>query len=65
MSETMLMCRICRHVFSEREARLRAAVEPDDEQLQCPRCGSSSFEPYAFDPDAPAMDPFEEDEEAY
>jgi hypothetical protein len=31
--------------------------------MQCPNCGSSRMEPYAFDPDAPTDNPLERTEE--
>ena len=52
MSETRLVCRVCEGVFSEHQVRLKA-VDPEEDELQCPNCGSSRMEPYAFDPDAP------------
>ena len=52
MTETRLVCRVCGRVFSEHEVRLKV-VDPEEDELQCPNCGSSRMEPYAFDPDAP------------
>ena len=63
MSETRLVCRVCDGVFSEHEVRLKD-VDPEDDQVQCPNCGSSRMEPYVFDPDAPVADPFEPEDEA-
>jgi hypothetical protein len=52
MSETRLACRVCDGVFSEHQVRLKT-VDPEEDQVQCPNCGSSRMEPYAFDPDGP------------
>ncbi len=61
MSETRLACRVCDGVFSEHRARLKT-VDPEEDQVQCPACGSSRMEPYVFDPDAPTENPFEREE---
>ena len=61
MSETRLVCRVCDGVFSEHQVRLKA-VDPEEDQVLCPNCGSSRMEPYAFDPDAPTVNPFEPEE---
>ena len=61
MSETRLVCRVCDAVFSEHQVRLKT-VDPEADQVQCPACGSSRMEPYAFDPDAPMENPFEREE---
>jgi uncharacterized protein with PIN domain len=58
MSETRLVCRVCNGVFSEHEVRLKV-VDPEEDQVQCPNCGSSRMEPYVFDPDGPVEDSFE------
>jgi len=63
MSETRLVCRVCEEVFSEHQVRLKT-VDPEEDQVQCPNCGSSRMEPYAFDPDAPTQNPFESEEES-
>ena len=63
MSESRLVCRVCGGVFSEHEVRLKV-VDPEEDQVQCPNCGSSRMEPYVFDPDAPIEDPFEPEDEA-
>jgi hypothetical protein len=63
MSETRLVCRVCEGVFSEHAVRLKV-VDPEEDQVQCPNCGSSRMEPYVFDPDAPVDDPFEPQDEA-
>lgn len=62
MSETRLVCRVCDGVFSEHQVRLKA-VDPEEDQVQCPNCGSSRMEPYAFDPNTPMENPFEQEEE--
>lgn len=62
MSETRLVCRVCDGVFSEHQVRLKA-VDPEEDEVLCPNCGSSRMEPYAFDPDAPTENPFESGEE--
>jgi hypothetical protein len=61
MSETRLVCRVCDGVFSEHQVQLKV-VDPEEDQVQCPNCGSSRMEPYTFDPDAPMENPFERDE---
>jgi Zn finger protein HypA/HybF involved in hydrogenase expression len=61
MSETRLVCSVCDGVFSEHQVQLQA-VNPEEDQLQCPHCGSSRIEPYAFDPEAPVGNPFEQEE---
>jgi hypothetical protein len=63
MSETRLVCRVCEGVFSEHEVRLKV-VDPEEDQVQCPNCGSSRMEPYVFDPDAPVGDPLEPEDDA-
>jgi hypothetical protein len=63
MSETRMVCRVCDGVFSEHEVSLKV-VDPEEDQVQCPNCGSSRMEPYVFDPDAPVEDPFEPEDEA-
>ena len=61
MSETRLVCRVCGRVFSEHQVQLKA-VDPEEDQIQCPNCGSSRMEPYTFDPDAPTENPLEREE---
>jgi hypothetical protein len=53
---------VCDGVFSEHQVRIKA-VDPEEDQVQCPNCGSSRMEPYAFDPDAPTENPFEKEED--
>ena len=62
VSETRLACRVCDGVFSEHQVRLKT-VDPEEDQVQCPNCGSSRMEPYAFDPDGPMDNPFEKEDE--
>ena len=62
MSETRLVCRVCDGVFSEHQVRLKA-VDPEEDEMQCPNCGSSRMEPYAFDPNAPTDNLLERTEE--
>jgi hypothetical protein len=52
---------VCDGVFSEHQVRLKM-VDPEEDEVQCPNCGSSRMEPYAFDPDAPTENPFEKQE---
>jgi hypothetical protein len=61
MSETRLICRVCDEVFSEHQVQLKA-VDPDEDQIHCPNCGSSSLEPYVFEPDAPTGNLLEREE---
>ncbi len=61
MSETKLACRVCDGVFSEHQVQLKV-VDPEEDQVQCPNCGSSRMEPYAFDPNALTENPFEQEE---
>ena len=61
MSQTRMVCRVCGGVFSEHQVQLKA-VDPEEDQILCPNCGSSRMEPYAFDPDAPMENPLEREE---
>lgn len=61
MGESRLVCRVCEGVFSEHQVRLKT-VDPEEDQLECPSCGSSLMEPYAFDPDSLTDNPFEREE---
>lgn len=60
--ESRLVCRVCGTVFSEHEARLKL-VDPEEDEMQCPNCGSARVDPYTLDPDGPVDNPFEDDEE--
>ena len=51
MTETNFVCSVCSATFSEHRAEANP-VDPEDE-LRCPRCGSTQVEIYHFDPDAP------------
>ncbi len=62
MSETRLVCRVCEGVFSEHQVQLKA-VDPEEDELECPNCGSSRMEPYTFDPDAPLENLLEQEDE--
>lgn len=62
MNGNKLVCGVCGTVFSEHEARLNP-IDPEEDQLQCPKCGSTRVEPYTFDPDAPVSNPLEEEDE--
>ena len=62
MSETRLVCRVCDGVFSEHQVQLKA-VDPEEDELECPNCGSSRMEPYTFDPDAPLENLLEQEDE--
>jgi DNA-directed RNA polymerase subunit RPC12/RpoP len=62
MSETRLVCRVCERVFSEHQVRLKT-VDPEEDEILCPNCGSSRMEPYTFDLDAPTDNPLDRTEE--
>ena len=62
MSETRMVCRVCGRVFSEHQLQLKA-VDPEEDQILCPNCGSSRMEPYSFDPDALMENPLEREED--
>jgi Zn finger protein HypA/HybF involved in hydrogenase expression len=62
MSEIRLVCRVCDGVFSEHQVRLKT-VDPEEDQVQCPSCGSSRMEPYVFAPDTPMENPLEKEQE--
>jgi hypothetical protein len=51
-------------VFSEHRASTNP-VDPEEDQIRCPNCGSARIEPDHFDPEEPVEDPFEEPEEGY
>jgi hypothetical protein len=53
---------VCNGVFSEHQLRLKV-VDPEEDEIQCPNCGSSRMEPYAFDPAAPMENQLERTEE--
>ena len=60
--ESRLVCRVCETVFSEHEARLKL-VDPEEDEMQCPECGSARVESYALDPDGPVDNPFADEED--
>lgn len=60
--ESKLVCSFCGTVFSEHEARLKL-VDPKEDEVLCPKFGSSRVEPYALDSDGPVDNPFEDTEE--
>ena len=62
MTETKFVCSVCRSVFSEHQARTNP-VDPEEDQIACPNCGSARVEPDHFDPDEPVINPFEEPED--
>ena len=63
MSESLLACRVCDGVFSEHQIRLKA-IDPEEDEAQCPNCGSSRLEPYSFDPDAQTENQLEREDDA-
>ncbi len=58
MTDTKFVCSVCRNVFSEHRASA-IPVDPEEDQIRCPNCGSARIEPDHFDPDEPLEDPFE------
>lgn len=60
MTETNFMCSVCGVAFSEHRAAANP-VDPEDE-LRCPRCGSTQIEVYHFDPDGPVVETLDEPE---
>ena len=63
MSESLLACRVCDGAFSEHQIRLKA-IDPEEDEAQCPNCGSSRLEPYSFDPDAQTKNQLEREDDA-
>jgi ribosomal protein S27AE len=61
MGEVRMACGVCGGVFSEHEIGLNP-VDPEEDQVLCPNCGSARLEPYPFDPDAPVEELVEEEE---
>jgi hypothetical protein len=51
-------------VFSEHRASSNPA-DPEEDQIQCPNCGSYRIEPDHFDPYEPIENPFEDLEEGH
>jgi DNA-directed RNA polymerase subunit RPC12/RpoP len=64
MTDTKFVCSVCRNVFSEHRASANP-IDPEEDQIRCPNCGSYHIEPDHFDPDEPVENPFEETEEGY
>lgn len=56
MTDTRFECAVCGTVFSEHRANVDP-TDPEEDQMRCPNCGSTRFEPYEFDPDGPVDDP--------
>lgn len=52
-----------RRAFSEHQIRLKA-IDPEEDEAQCPNCGSSRLEPYSFDPDAQTKNQLEREDDA-
>lgn len=66
MTDTRFICSVCEAVFSDHRANVPTAGAEEDD-IGCPNCGSTSLEPYGFDPDGPVDDPLagpEEEERA-
>ena len=64
MTDTKFVCSVCGNVFSEHRASTNP-VDPEEDQIMCPNCGSARVELHHFDPDEPVENPFEEPEEGY
>ena len=64
MTDTKFVCSVCGNVFSEHRASTNP-VDPEEDQIMCPNCGSARVEPHHFDPDELVENPFEEPEEGY
>lgn len=62
MTDTKFVCSVCRSVFSEHRASANP-VDPEEDQMRCPKCGSARIEPDHFDPDEPLEILLEEPEE--
>jgi DNA-directed RNA polymerase subunit RPC12/RpoP len=58
MTDTKFVCSVCRSVFSEHRAGINV-VDPEEDQIRCPNCGSALIEPDHFAPDEPVIDPLE------
>ena len=52
MTDSKFVCSVCGHVFSEHRASLNP-VDPEEDQIRCPNCGSYRVETDHFDPDEP------------
>jgi DNA-directed RNA polymerase subunit RPC12/RpoP len=64
MTDTKFVCSVCGNVFSEHRASTNP-VDPEEDQIMCPNCGSARVDPHHFDPDELVENPFEEPEEGY
>ena len=64
MADTKFVCWVCRHTFSGHRANMNP-VDPEEDQIRCPECGSARIEPDHFDPNEPVEKPFEEPEQGY
>jgi DNA-directed RNA polymerase subunit RPC12/RpoP len=62
MTDTKFVCSVCKNVFSEHRASANP-MDPEEDQIRCPNCGSYYVEPDHFDPDEPVENLFEETEE--
>ena len=62
MTDTKFVWSVRRNVFSEHRASANP-VDPEEDQIRCPMCGSARIEPDHFDPDEPVVNPFEEPEQ--
>jgi DNA-directed RNA polymerase subunit RPC12/RpoP len=58
VAETKFLCTVCRNVFSEHRASVNP-LDPEEDQILCPRCGSNRIELDYFDPDEPVENPLE------
>jgi len=64
MTDTKFVCSVCGNVFSEHRASTNP-VDPEEDQIMCPNCGSARVEPDHFDPDEQVENLFEEPEEGH
>jgi DNA-directed RNA polymerase subunit RPC12/RpoP len=64
MTDTKFVCSVCGDVFSEHRASTNP-IDPEEDHIMCPNCGSARVEPDHFDPDEPVENPFEEPAEGY
>jgi DNA-directed RNA polymerase subunit RPC12/RpoP len=62
MTDTKFVCSVCQNVFSEHRA-VADPVDPEEDQIRCPRCGSALVEPDHFDPNEPVESLLEEPEQ--
>ena len=64
MTDTKFVCSVCGYVFSEHRASTNP-MDPEEDQIMCPNCGSYRVEPDHFDPDELVEDPLDKPEEGY